>query len=55
MDYWIIFRAKEAAFRTSKNFTKYLNDESIAYAAENNSSYAIRKKDEFERANKANR
>ena len=46
---WIKRRlgAREAAFRTTKNFTICLTDEPIAYAAENNSSYAIRKKTRF--------
>ena len=45
----------EASFRTSKNIAECLADELIACAAESNSSYAIRKKDEIERAAKANR
>ena len=44
-----------SAFRTSKNIAECLADELIACAAGTNSSYAIRKKDEIERAAKANR
>ena len=40
---------REAAFRTSKSITECLADELIACAVENNSSYAIWKKDEIER------
>ena len=53
--YLITVGAREASFRTSKNIAECLADELIACAAENNSSYAIRKKDEIERAAKANR
>lgn len=53
--YLITVGAREASFRTSKNIAECLADELIACAAESNSSYAIRKKDEIERAAKANR
>ena len=53
--YLITVGAREAAFRTSKNIAECLADELIACAAGTNSSYAIRKKDEIERAAKANR
>ena len=53
--YLITVEAREASFRTSKNIAECLADELIACAQENNSSYAIRKKDEIERAAKANR
>ena len=53
--YLITVGAREASFRTSKNIAECLADELINCAAENNSSYAIRKKDEIERAAKANR
>ena len=53
--YLITVGAREASFRTSKNIAECLADELIACAQESNSSYAIRKKDEIERAAKANR
>ena len=53
--YLITVGAREASFRTSKNIAECLADELIACAAGTNSSYAIRKKDEIERAAKANR
>ena len=53
--YLITVGAREASFRTSKNISECLADELIACAQESNSSYAIRKKDEIERAAKANR
>ena len=53
--YLITCGAREASFRTSKNIAECLADELIACAAGTNSSYAIRKKEEIERAAKANR
>ena len=53
--YLITVGAREASFRTSKNIAECLADELMACAQESNSSYAIRKKDEIERAAKANR
>lgn len=53
--YLITVGAREAAFRTCKTIAECLADELIACAAETNSSYAIRKRDEMERAAKANR
>lgn len=53
--YLITVGAREASFRTSKNIAECLADELIACSQESNSSYAIRKKDEIERAAKANR
>ena len=53
--YLITVGAREASFRTSKNIAEWLADELIACSQERNSSYAIRKKDEIERAAKANR
>ena len=52
---YLITVAREASFRTSKNIAECLADELIACSQESNSSYAIRKKDEIERAAKANR
>ena len=48
-------QAREAAFRNIKSMAECLADELIACAAGTNSSYAIRKKEEIERAAKANR
>ena len=53
--YLITCGAREASFRTNKNIAECLADELIACAAGTNSSYAIRKKEEIERAAKANR
>lgn len=53
--YLITVGAREASFRTSKNIAECLADELIACSQESNSSYAIRKKEEIERAAKANR
>ena len=53
--YLITVGAREASFRTSKNIAECLADELINCSLENNNSYAIRKKDEIERAAKANR
>ena len=53
--YLITVGAREASFRSSKNIAECLADELMACAQESNSSYAIRKKDEIERAAKANR
>ena len=53
--YLITVGAREASFRSSKNIAECLADELMACANESNSSYAIRKKDEIERAAKANR
>ena len=53
--YLITVGAREASFRSSKNIAECLADELIACSQESNSSYAIRKKDEIERAAKANR
>ena len=53
--YLITVGAREAAFRTSKNIAECLANELIACAQENNSSYAIRRKEEIERAAKSNR
>ena len=53
--YLITTGAREASFRTSKNIAECLADELIACSEGSNSSYAIRKKDEIERAAKANR
>ena len=53
--YLITVGAREASFRTSKNIAECLADELMNCAKESNSSYAIRKKEEIERAAKANR
>ena len=53
--YLITCGAREASFRTNKNIAECLADELIACAAGTNSSYAIRKKEEIERAAKDNR
>ena len=52
--YLIICGARDASFRTSKNIAECLADELIA-CADGGNSYALRKKDEIERAAKANR
>ena len=52
--YLIVSGAREASFRTSKNIAECLADELIA-CADGGNSYALRKKDEIERAAKANR
>ena len=52
--YLITVGAREAAFRTSKNIAECLADELINCSLENNISYAIREKDEIERAAKSN-
>ena len=54
--YLITVGARESAFRKNKNIAECLADELINCASDNtNSSYALRKKDEVERAAKANR
>lgn len=53
--YLITVGARESAFRTSKNIAECLADEIMACAEKLNSSYAIRKKEEIERAAKGNR
>ena len=53
--YLITCGAREASFRTSKNIAECLADELIACSKGENSSYALRKKEEIERAAKANR
>ena len=53
--YLITVGTREASFRTSKKIAECLADELITWSQESNSSYAIRKKDEIERAAKANR
>ena len=52
--YLIVCGAREASFRSSKNIAECLADELISCAKGEN-SYALRKKEEIERAAKANR
>ena len=54
--YLITTGARESAFRNNKNIAECLADELINCASDNTTgSYALRKKDEIERAAKANR
>jgi len=53
--YLITQGARKASFRNVRNIAECLADEILAAAAATQSSYAIRKKEEIERAAKANR
>ena len=53
--YLICTGARESSFRTIRNIAECLADELMACADASNSSYAIRKKEECERAAKSNR
>jgi small subunit ribosomal protein S5e len=53
--YLITTGAREASFRNIRSISECLADELLACAAGTNGSYAIRKKEECERAAKSNR